>query len=183
MAIESPGQVSSDSRSPLERLRRCQLWLVADKAGIQYPNGAKKSVMVSLLEANGIDPRQHIKHAVVYGRDETGMPTQEEYPVSPDHASLRKGVDSNAVLNAKIEAKAQAEEKKFEESRMDALERQNRELMEKLNQVLADKPAEPKTPEEFPFKLTLAQKKQLLKQRGIDTKGMTREDVDAAWEE
>jgi hypothetical protein len=157
--------------------------LVADKAGIQYPNGAKKSVMVALLDANGIDPRQHLEHAVVYGRDETGMPTQEQYPVSPDPASARNGVDANAVLNAKLEAKATKEAEKFEETRMDALERQNKELMEKLNLVLEAKSTAQEKPTDFPFKLTLAQKKQLLKQKGIDTKGMTREDVDAALEE
>lgn len=178
MAINSPGQVSSDSRSPLERLRRCQLWFLADQEGIRYPEGAKKTLMVELLKACGVDPRKHIPHKVVYGKDENGIPTQEEYPVLEDHASLRNGVDQNAILQKKIEVKEQVEKEKFDETRLDALERQNKLLMEKLEQLTA----EPKIAD-LPFKLTLAQKKKILKDRGVDTKGMSREDVEAALEE
>lgn len=178
MALNTPGMVSTDSRKPLERLRRHQLQYVARKAGIPFPEGAKKSVMVPVLEANGVDPRKYLEHAPVYGRDENGMPTQEHYPVLPEHATAGKDIDYDAIIADRIKSKEEVEKEKFEESRMDALERQNRELMEKLEQVLAGK----QTPE-FPFKLTLAQKKKVLRERGISVKGMTREEVEAAFEE
>ena len=61
---------------------------------------------------------------------------------------------------------------------MDALEKQNKELMEKLDQVLGQKQEKP-----LPYKLTLAQKKAVLRDKGYDTKGMSREDVETHFAE
>lgn len=186
-----PGQVSTDDRPLLERLRRCQLWQIADKIGVPYPNGAPKTVMVDLLKSMGVDPTQHITFQPVYGRDESGQQTVEYYPEIADHATAGKAIDYDQVIAEKIKAKqptkAEAEAENFARERMEALERRNSELEAKIDRLLgtleADTPPETAQRPELPFKLTLGQKKQLLASRGVDPKGMTREEVDAALED
>src|SRR5690606_11841937 len=75
------GLVSEDSRRPIERLRRAQLYRYADAHGLKYPPGAPKTVLVALLEANGVDvtrPIDGISWRVVQGRDANGMPRRSE---------------------------------------------------------------------------------------------------------
>jgi hypothetical protein len=134
--------------------------------------------MIDILKAHQIDPRKYIQFGVVYGRNENGMPAQEEYPTQERHASADKAVDYNAIIEEKAKAKTQKEKENFAESRMEALEKQNRELMEKLDQVLGQKQEKP-----LPYKLTLAQKKAVLRDKGYDTKGMSREDVETHFAE
>lgn len=183
--IQSPGQVSTDGRSLLERLRRVQLQQVAEKAGIQYPNGAKHHVLVSLLEAHNVDPREYMKFGVVYGRDESGMPTQEEYPIVDEPASVRNGVDANNALQQKLDelTPEQQEESDRKDSRLEKLEKENADLQDKLGRVLALLEAKEKNKEKVSKLRTLAEKKAHLRAKGIDTRGMSREDVETALEE
>lgn len=119
--------VSEDSRKPIERLRRVQLWKVADALGIQYPVGAPKTTMVALLEANSVDVTQGIagiQWKVTHGKTADGMPNQEFYPVIPESASERKGVNADAVLAQRLSEKTK-EQQAFEQKRIEALERDN----------------------------------------------------------
>lgn len=83
------GLVSSDSRTPMERLRRVQLWAIAEDRGIQYPPDAPKTVMLALLVGAGVDPKMPyqgagIKWEVINGQDEIGRAHQEIYPVQQE---------------------------------------------------------------------------------------------------
>lgn len=122
--------VSEDSRKPIDRLRRVQLWKIADAMGLNYPPGAPKTVMVALLEANSVDvtkPIAGIQWRVTQGTSTNGMPHQEIYPVVPEHASSRKNVNSEVVLTQKLAEKTK-EEQAFEDSRLKALEQENARL-------------------------------------------------------
>lgn len=144
--------VSEDSRSPMERMRRAQLWKVADALGLQYPPGAPKTTMVALLTANGVDvtqPIAGIQWRMSYGKNSDGMPTQELYPVVPEHASARNGVNATLIVDQRIAAQqtqVQKQDDKFQESRIKALEDENARLQEIIDKRLAaleHKEAEP----------------------------------------
>lgn len=119
--------VSEDSRKPIERLRRYQLWKEADARGIQYPNQAPKTTMIKLLEANGVDVTQPasdiVKWKVINGTDSEGRPNQELYPVTPAHASARNGVNADAVVSQRL-----AKQKAEEEKRVKEVEKENEDL-------------------------------------------------------
>lgn len=122
--------VSEDSRKPIDRLRRVQLWKIADALGLNYPSGAPKTVMVALLEANDVDvtrPIAGIQWRVTEGRGADGMVRQEIYPVAPEHASARNNVNADVALAQKLSEKTK-EEQAFEESRIKVLEQENARL-------------------------------------------------------
>lgn len=100
--------VSEDSRTPIQKLRRCALWQVADEAGIQYPPSAAKTVMIALLEGAGIDVTQSkaVQWAGVSVQDEKGGSHIETYPVVPEHATARKDIDYDAAIEEKAKEKA-----------------------------------------------------------------------------
>jgi hypothetical protein len=138
--------------------------------------------MIGILSAHKVDPRKHIRYELVHGRDERGMPTQEEYPTTERHHTADKAINHNEIIAARAKTIDDKEQEKFKETRIEALERQNAELMDKLN-ILIEAQSGHTINSELPFALTLPQKKKVLQQRGIDTKGMSREDVEAALEE
>ncbi len=181
--LNGAGPVSTDSRPPLARLRRCQLWQLADKVGLQYPAGAPSTLMVQLLGAAAVDPRQHFHYEAVHGRDENGNPTVEHYPVIKNHHTADKNLDYDTIIASNIQGTDDQHEDKFDQSKVEARDRRIEQL-EKQLAALADKLGEDdeSKPLDLPFKLTLGQKKQLLKSRGIDPRGMTRQEVDAALE-
>lgn len=122
--------VGEDGRKPIERLRRVQLWKIADSLGLSYPVGAPKTVMVALLEANEVDvtqPIAGIQWQTVNGKASDGRNNQELYPVAPVHASERNGVNADAVVAQRLSAKEQ-EDAEFERKRMEVLERDNERL-------------------------------------------------------
>ncbi len=175
--------VSSDSRPLLERLRRCQLWQLADKLGITYPAGAAATVMVDILKAQGVDPTQHMRFEPVRGKDEHGNPTVEYYPTVEQHHTADKSIDYDSVIAERIQGQDEQHEDNFDKARMDARERRIEQLEQQLAQ-LVDKLGDDDglKPSDLPFKLTAGQKKQMLMAQGIDPKGMTRQEVDEALE-
>ena len=119
--------VSEDSRKPIERLRRYQLWKEADARGIQYPAQAAKTTMIQILEANGVDvtrpASESVRWSVINGTDSDGRPSQEIYPVTPTHASARNGVNAEAVMSQRLAA-----QEKEAEAKQKAVESENDEL-------------------------------------------------------
>ena len=79
------GLVSEDSRTPAERLRRFELWRVADKAGVSYPSDAPKTVMLELIKAHQIDVRKYHNFFPVNGTTPEGVPHTELYPEHDQH--------------------------------------------------------------------------------------------------
>ena len=83
------GLVSTDSRKPIERLRRVQLYAIADERGITYPHDAPKTAMLPLLEAAGVDPAvpyngADIQWQNVPVKDELGNVHIEIYPAQKE---------------------------------------------------------------------------------------------------
>jgi|GEM_PF-5344240 len=154
--------IGEDSRMPIQRLRRCQLWKEADRCGLQYPPGASKDVMIKLFEANSIDVTQSpdVKWQVLNGRDVDGNPRQELYPVEQQPASIRNGVNASLVLSERLSAKEE-EEKGFKEARLGVLEKENAQLrldneritkmMEERLAALESKPADPDSSPANPY--------------------------------
>lgn len=143
-------------------------------------------MMVELLKAAGVDPTQHIKFEPVYGKDENGNQTVEYYPTVQEHATAKKSIDYDAEIAARTQGKSEkiGQEDKFEGARMEALERANEDLQKRLDQLLDKLGGDNDVkPSKLPFKLTVGQKKQMLKSMGIDPKGMTKEEIDAALED
>jgi len=98
--------VSEDSRKPIERLRRCKLWKIANAYGITYPPAASKDVMIPILEGNGIDVTQplpddskNIWNRVVV-ENESGHHHVELYPELPEHATANKNIDYDSVIES-----------------------------------------------------------------------------------
>jgi len=164
--------VSEDSRLPLARLRRVQLWALADKLDIPYPTQAPKTDMLKLFEANHIDlsvPIQGmgIDWQVINTQDANGAPHMEIYPVIPEHHTNGKGIDYGAAIeaNAKRNEKL-SEDELFEETRRTAQ---------------GQKPAQPALA--FPLdKLLPWQLNHMCKDAGIDPIPKTKEDMLAALE-
>lgn len=186
--------VSADDRSLLERLRRSQTWKVADAAGLTYPPGAPKTLMIELLKAAQVDPRKYIEFVPVHGRDENGNQTTQYYPTVPDHQTARSPVDAEGILANKIAVKDEEKPENSElgelRKRLEKSEARNEKLSEQLESLI-DKLGSVETPAvEIPtpvsptvnVALTIGQKKQVLAQRGIDPKGMSQEEIDAALE-
>lgn len=98
------GLVSSDSRRPIERLRRCKLWQLADARGIQYPSAAPKEEMIKILEGNGIDVTKDAEWNQVLVQDERGAQHVELYPKEEVHASATKNIDyAQAIEKAAVD--------------------------------------------------------------------------------
>lgn len=104
--------VSEDSRTPIQRLRRCALWKIADEEGITYPDRAPKTTMISLLEASGIDVTrsQVVKWNHVSVQNEQGGSHLEAYPVVPEHATARQNIDYDAIISEKAKENEQKDE-------------------------------------------------------------------------
>lgn len=135
--------VSADSRSPVEKLRRCQLWRIADHNGLQYPQGAPKTTMIEILKAHNIDvtrPVPGVEWTTIYPSVEAQQAAAlngesvgpQVVPIQKIHASARSGVNANAELSRRLSAQDKKEEA-FKESRMEALEKENARLREEAD--------------------------------------------------
>ena len=99
------GLVSTDTRQPIERLRRVALWALADAKGIQYPPDAPKTTMLKLLEVNGVDlsnpePLPGVDWQAVPVTDEAGNVRQEIYPAPPQHHTADKAINYDAAMKS-----------------------------------------------------------------------------------
>ena len=135
--------IGEDSRTPIQRLRRCQLHKIADGFKLQYPAGATKDAMIQLFEANNIDVTQSpdVQWQGFHGQDVEGKPRQEFYPVVQPSASMRNGVNAAVVLNERLSAKEE-EEQEFDKARIDVLERklaQSERTNEQLKGILEER--------------------------------------------
>jgi hypothetical protein len=164
--------VSEDSRSPIQKLRRCQLWKIADRHGLQYPAAAPKTTMIKLLEAHGVDitrPLDGVEWQTLYPSAEAQQAaalngqslTPQVVPVTRIHASARNGVSAQLMIGARAAAQEKVKEDKFKESRIAALERdnvrmaeENARLKEIIEQRLAALESKPPVAPEVPETVT-----------------------------
>lgn len=158
--------VSEDSRTPAQKMRRAQLWRAADKAGIDYPKDAPKTIMLQIFEAHGVDVTRYQDFYPVAVKDESGGTHTEVYPVIPEHATSGKEIDYDA------EIKKRADQAEKDQARIEELEQQNKSfsaIEQRLNQIeKLQLPLE---------KLLPWQLQHLAKAQGIETKGKTKEDL------
>ncbi len=195
MTAELARLVSSDSRAPLQRLRRAQLWRIADRAGISYPNGAPAQAMVKILEAQGLTGMEAeyndiTRFKAFVQQDENGGTHVEHYPVQPKHHTADKVIDYDTLIEERAKTAPPAEAAD-DSDEIEELRRANHELAAKnaeLEAVITErldalekKAAE--VPEDAGFPLEKMLPWQLIhmaKDRGIDYKGLSKEDLIAA---
>lgn len=97
--MELSSLVSTDSRPPIERMRRIQLYAVADEAGISYQQDAPKTIMVALLTGAGIDvTKSVVPFRTVHAQDEHGRSHEEMYPIIAEHKTAGNPIDYDAEL-------------------------------------------------------------------------------------
>lgn len=179
------GLVSTDSRSPLQRLRRAQLWQIADRAGIVYPPAAPADAVRTLLEANQITGLEAEYNDITrfqpfVQKDENGATHVEHYPVPAKHSTADKVIDYTSA----IEERAASSAEDPEPTELDNLRQRNAELEDIINNRLAEleQKADRVAPD-FPLqKLLPWQLKHMAKDRGIDYKGLSKEELIAALE-
>ena len=86
--------VKEDSRTLLERLRRAQLWDVADHYNIPYPPNASADVLRPILEAANVDVSKVVDLVAVDVPTEDGKSFRKEvYPMEKDHYTSNKEID------------------------------------------------------------------------------------------
>lgn len=98
---------AEDPRRPVERLRRSQLWRVAEHHNITYPKDATKDVMISILDGAGVDVTrdESITWKTVSMKNDKDETVQQTYPEEPK----RGGLD-NAALSRIMRERAEKEE-------------------------------------------------------------------------
>ena len=99
--------IREDSRAPISRLRRRDLYIIARKNNIPFQYGAPAEVMRALIESLGIDvtnPKNGIEWQAVDMPSEDGKTIHREiYPVEKAHATYNKEIDHESIIekNAK----------------------------------------------------------------------------------
>jgi len=107
-------QVSTDSRNDWEKLRRIDLWHLADAWNVQYPPGATKVDMINLLSANQVnpnDPRGAFEWDEVHSQDEMGRPVISRYPKRKAHATASQNIDYDAIMDKQAQEEMESENK------------------------------------------------------------------------
>lgn len=125
--------VSTDGRTPLERLRRSELRKMLDSRQLPYPPTAGKDALVAMCKSLEIDPLAQGKWVALPEKDETGRDIGvRQYPVRDQNASAR--VDSAQKMNALERAAEQAatpvEEEEANDSIIALLREENLRLKE-----------------------------------------------------
>jgi hypothetical protein len=183
--------VSSDSRQPLQRLRRAQLHKIADRANISYPAGAPATDMVEILSRHQISGLEQDYNDITHfqpftQQDESGNSHVEVYPVQPKHQTADKVIDYETAIEerAKTAPPAPPEDAVLVVERdpeIDAELARLRERNAELEDIITDRldALEQKTAGiDFPIeKLLPWQLKQMAKARGIDYKGLSKEEI------
>ncbi len=124
--------------TPIEMLRRAQLWQIADRHNIQYPRDATKKQMIDLLEAMQVDvtqPENGIQWMQITGEDENGRSTSYVAPVIPAHQSARDGFDSGAVLDQRIQLEEAQEKNDAQADELKRLREENAEYKAKFEDM------------------------------------------------
>lgn len=129
------GLVSSDSRPPLQRLRRPQLQQIMDREGLTYPASAPATALLPILEANQISGLEERFADITHFRqfmqkNEDGSQHVEIYPVPPQHHTKDKVIDYDTAMEERAEAPKPepTEDELFANSRIAELETRNHEL-------------------------------------------------------
>lgn len=134
MTTPLAGLVSTDSRTFLRRLRRAQLWKMADVDNLTYPPGAPAEAMYVLFENLGVTGlEQRFAHITrpqqIPQQDEQGNVRMEVYPDQPAHATANKELDYDSAIERN--ADVAPPEEPHETDRIRELEERNAALTQK----------------------------------------------------
>ena len=107
--------LGTDNRTPLQKIRRYELYMLADDNGISYPKDAPATVLRPILEAAGIDPSRPLKDGtelmtLVPVATEGGGERMVLAAKQKLGASQRSGTNSTEVLNNIVTEQAEQEE-------------------------------------------------------------------------
>lgn len=181
--------VSTDSRTPIEKLRRHWLRQIAQANGVKVPLNAPKTQLVKLLEGAGIEVTRsvgNLRWQQHQQYDEDGRPTGVALqPTTPDPASARLGVTDEvrmSVAAAQAEAQEEKERERFNALELENLKAENQRLKDmietrlgELEKVASAPPPAPEPPVLPIETMTVAQLQILCEHRGIKyTKTMRR---------
>lgn len=121
--MDLSGLISTDSRTPLEKLRRNALQKICKENNIPFDPSGDAVRLRQLIEGSGVDYMKSEFFNKIQVQDENGMVKETVVPVVKPHATENKDINYDAI----IEAKANAQEKEDE----------NKELKEKMAKLEA----------------------------------------------
>lgn len=129
---------AEDDRKPIERLRRAQLWKIADAYGLTYPPGATKDTMIQLLEGNRVDVTQpmpdvpQVQWETKMVPDASGNKVPQLHPVQPE----RQGGATTADVHRIVQQQEEERESEEEDSEKEELRTQIRELEDRQARMM-----------------------------------------------
>ena len=105
----------TDNRSPLQKIRRFDLYRLADANNISYPKDSPATVLRPILEAAGIDPTRPLPDGeelmtTVMVATEGGGERAVLAAKQKLSASQRSGINSTQILNDRVSEQAEEEE-------------------------------------------------------------------------
>lgn len=158
--------VTEDGRSLYEKMRRNQIYRLADKAGIPYKAGTPKDALIPVLEANNVNPfllEDEWEDVIV--TDEDGRSSVTKYPKIKPHATAGREIDYYQEIE-KRSAKADADNKALEDSNA-ALKDQVANLTAMMEKLMAQNMPKVAPKETNIHEMTMPQLRELAKERGI----------------
>ena len=115
--------LTDDSRSPIEKLRRHDLQVIARRNKITFNPSGPATDLRKLIEGSGIDVVKETDFQRIQVEDESGMVKEIVEPVVKEHATANKDINYDAIIEANAKANEKAEE--------------NTELKKELDEVKA----------------------------------------------
>ena len=188
------GLISSDSRKPLQRLRRRQLTLIAERRKLTFPPNCGAEALRPILTGAGISGLEDEFNDITRWRsvtqqDESGSTHVEIYPDPPAHATAGKVLDYDSQIEARAANNKPTEDELFDRSQLAVLKQENAQLRAdntELSSVIDDRLAklEASSGPELPMEKWLPwQLIQVARARDIAYKGLAKEELIAALRE
>jgi len=147
--------VSTDSRGPVDRMRRGDLQKACKAHNIPFDQDQPATTLREIIKGSNINVLEIGDWEQVIVKDEKGGQSVEIYPKRKPHATERSPIDYDAILDRK------AKEQEELESKNGSLEDTVKELQAQLAQLLK---------KEKSFEdMTVFELKKVLKDRGIKT--------------
>lgn len=185
------GLISTDSRNSLQRLRRRQLTLMAERRNLTFPPNCGAEALRPILVGAGITGDEPefddiTRWRSVTQQDESGNSHIERYPSPPEHATAGKVVDYDSQIEARAANNKPTEDELFDRSQLAVLKQENAQLRAdnaEMTSVISDRLAklESDSGAGLPMEKWLPwQLIQVARERGIEYKGLSKEERIAA---
>lgn len=105
-------QITTDSRNDWQKMRRTDLWRLAEAWKIAYPPGAPKDDMINILIANQVnpnDPRGAFEWEVTHTQDESGNSIVIKEPRRRVHATANSNIDYEGIMDKQAQDEMETE--------------------------------------------------------------------------